>query len=389
MSSAKALRLFFILIVFFAAPAVMAQQVPPEPTQLALEVRFYPNEPPAYQAVPRTASNGAWYARFHRIKETGPNDLPVNAVNIKSVMAPDGIHVSVSVFFGELHEKEKSIAAYTIHEGEKVKTQELSQFGIDPFIIAAVNFSPAAFALPEFISKATSIEYVGIQPNVSTLPSYRVAVRNLSNKNVSALLVHVLKGGQPQMTILPQGKEGASLIPIGNAYEFDARVATRATPTPTGYAQVTLSGQVIEVSTAIFEDGSFEGDAEPALQYAASLQGDKIQLARVIGLFQTALDESQRDPATTIETLRTSLAALSLEADQALAEDVIAKFGQPVKKTPQDLKNTIQVGLRLVQSQALNETKQFQLRNPTPAPEVVHRWLASAKQRYEAWLSRL
>src|SRR5438445_6139494 len=122
---------------------------------------------------------------------------------------------------------------------------------------------------------------------------------------------------------------------------------------------------------------------------AASLQGDKIQLARVIGLFQTALDESQRDPATTIETLRTSLAALSLEADQALAEDVIAKFGQPVKKTPQDLKNTIQVGLRLVQSQALNETKQFQLRDPTPAPEVVHRWLASAKQRYEAWLSRL
>src|SRR2546429_589584 len=129
----------------------------------------------------------------------------------------------------------------------------------------------------------------------STLPSYRVAVRNLSNKNVRALLVHVLKGGQPQMSMLPQGKEGAPLIPIGNAYEFDARVATRATLTATGYAQVTLSGQVIEVSTAIFEDGSFEGDAEPALQYAANLQGDKIQLARVIGLFQTALDESQRD----------------------------------------------------------------------------------------------
>ena len=109
MSCSKSLRWFFIAIIFFAAPAVMAQQVPPELTPLALEVHFYPNEPPAYQAVPRTAPNGAWYARFHRIKETGANDLPVNAVNIKSVMAPDGIHVSVSVFFGELHEKEKAL----------------------------------------------------------------------------------------------------------------------------------------------------------------------------------------------------------------------------------------------------------------------------------------
>src|SRR2546421_5136720 len=378
-----------LLLMFAFAAVGTAQPVSSPPSQLALEVHFYPGEPPAYQRITQATAQGAWYSRFHQIKATGANDLPVNAVDIKPALTDSGIRVSVSVLFGELHEKQKAVGVYTLHEGEKIKIQELAQFGVDPFIVSAVNFSPTQLDLPEFFSKENSIDYIGIQPTASLMPSYRVAVRNLSNKNVRALLVHVLKGGQPQISMLPQGKEGAPLIPIGNAYEFDARVATRATLTATGYAQVTLSGQVIEVSTAIFADGSFEGDAEPALQYAANLEGDKIQLARVIGLFQTALDESQRDPATTIETLRTSLAALSLEADQAQAEDVIAKFGHPVKNTPQDLKNIIQAGLKLIQSQTLNETKQFQLRNPTPIPEVVHRWLASAKQRYEAWMARL
>ena len=52
MISARALLSFLILAIAFAAPAVLAQQASPEPTQLALEVYFYPKEPPTYQTVP-------------------------------------------------------------------------------------------------------------------------------------------------------------------------------------------------------------------------------------------------------------------------------------------------------------------------------------------------
>jgi len=375
------------IVTVALAPAAMSQQA--SSSQLVLEVHFYPGEPPAYQRITKSPMQGAWYSRFHQIKPAGTNDLPVNAVDIKPVFTESGIRVSVSVLFGELHEKQKSVGIYTLHEGEKIKIQELAQFGVDPFIVSAVNFSPTQLDLPEFFSKANSIDYIGIQPTVSLMPAYRIAVRDLSNKNVRAMMVRVLKGGQPQMSMLPQGKEGAPLIPIGNAYEFDVRVATRATPTPTGYTQVTLPGQVIEVSTAIFEDGSFEGDAEPALIYAATLRGERIQLARVIDLLEKTIDDSRSDPATKIDTLKTNIAMLNLEADPTTAQEAIAAFGQPVKKSPDEIKSAVEIGMKMILSHALNMTQQFQLRNPKPDPADVNRWLSNAQQRYENWLRRL
>src|SRR6266480_3350327 len=145
------------IVVVALGQAIFCQQASSSSAQLALEVYFYPNEPPAYQQIYKSQSGGAWYSRFHQIKSPGPDDLPVNAVDIKPSFTDDGIRVTVSVLFGELHEKQKQVGVYAVHQGEKVKIQELTQFGIDPFIISVVNFSPALFDLPEFISKAKSI----------------------------------------------------------------------------------------------------------------------------------------------------------------------------------------------------------------------------------------
>src|SRR5262245_5135129 len=138
--------LFGLAFLFASAPA-RSQSSLTEPARLALEIHYYPGEPPAYQPV-TTAARGAWFARFHRIKATGPNDLPVNAVDIKSILTPDGITVYVSVLFGELHEKQESVGKYTIHEGERVKIEGLTQYGIDPFTIVAILYSPSALDLP-------------------------------------------------------------------------------------------------------------------------------------------------------------------------------------------------------------------------------------------------
>ena len=377
------------LIIALAFNQVAVAQTPASSTGLALEVHFYPNEPPAFQKIYKTPSGGAWYSRFHQIKPTGPNDLPVNAVDIKPALTDSGVSITVSVLFGELHEQQKQIGVYTVHEGEKFKIEQLAQYGIDPFIISVVDFSPAVLDVPEFISKAPSIDYIGIQPAPATTPAFRVAVRNLSSKSVRAIEVRVLKGATPKLAFLPQGKEGAALIAPGNAFEFDARVATQPTPTSTGYSQVTLPGQVIEVVTAIFEDGSFEGEAQPALTFAASLRGEKIELARVIDLFQRAIDDNQSDAATRIETLKKNLALLNLEADPALAQQIMAEFGRPVNRKPEEIKGAIEVGMRTISMHALNVVKQFQLRNPNPQAAESSRWLTTVNNRYNDWLRRL
>ena len=384
-------KLVGILIGFalICSSVVHAQSNETTQAHVALQVIFYPNEQPAYQPV-RKGLSGGWYARFHRIKSAGPNDLPASAVEVKSMLTPGGVRVILSVLFGELNQQQKQVATYTLHLGEKIKTGELTQFGIDPFTITPVNFDPVALDIPEFVSKAPSIEFVGIQPAASMTPAFRVAVRNQSSKNIQALLVTVLKVGEPGWTSLPRGKEGAPLINPGGAFEFETRVAMRSSLTAAGfYTEVAIPGQVIEVTSAIFDDGSFEGDAIWPLRYAATRNGNKIQLARVINLFERAMQDNQMDPAVVAETLKTNIAMMSLEADPAWAQEAIDKIGQPVKTTAAELKTSVETGMKEILSHALNATQQFQLRNPKPVAADLQRWLGLMKTRYETWLSRL
>lgn len=390
MISARTLFWFLIVAAALATPAAMAQQIPPEPTSLALEVYFYPKEPPAYQVIPPSSPRGAWYARFGRVRGwTQPPGSPaVTAVNIKSELAEEGVRIWVSVFLGELHEQENRVASYVLHEGEKVTVRELGGLGVEPFEIKVVRLSPTVSEVPQFISKAKSIEVVVMQPNLSTLPSCDVVVRNVSTKNISALQVQVLQGGRLRIGSMPRGKEGQPLIAPGGTYEFSSRVATRAAPTPGGYAPVVLLDQIIEISSAVFDDGSFEGDSDAAIAFTGFQKGSKIQLARVVDLFERSLAASSSAPPT-LDWLKAEITTLSLEADSAAVQDLLGKLPNFQNINQPKAKNLIEIAMRGLRAEVLNDITQFQLRNRRLDPNTFHDWLRSSKQRYEVWLGRL
>lgn len=391
MSRFKFLRWFFIAVVLFAAQAAVAQQVPPDPSPLALEVHFYPNEAPAYQPVASSSRSGAWYARFGHVRNwVQPANSPaVTAVNIRSELAENGVRIWVSVFFGELHEQERPVSSYVLHEGEQTTVQELAQLGVVPFEIKAVRLTPSISEVPQFFSKAHSIEVVVMQPNFSSMPSYDVVVRNLSTRSVNALQVRVMQAGRPQTISMPQGKEGAPLIAPGGTYEFKAHLAYRAMPGPNGYAPAILPNQVIEISTAAFADDLFEGDSEPAMAFTAFQKGRKIQLARVIDLFQKVSHAIDSASSATVASFKNEVAMLSLEPDQPAVDDVHAKFPLITDKDGQRLKHLIALGMKGVRDNVLNELGQFELRNRRSDGAVFGVWLTSARNRYEAWFARL
>ena len=384
-------RLWF-LIVFaaFIPPAATAQQIIADPSPLALEVRFFPQQAPAYQHV-SSKRGGAWYARFGHVRDwkQPPDTLAVTAVNVRTEVAEDGVRVWVSVFLGEIHEQEKAVKSYILHEGEKVTVSELTQVGVEPFEIKLVRLSPLVGEAPQFVSKARSIELVVMQPNFSILPSYKVVIRNLSAKNVSALRLQTLQGGKAQIMSMPQGKEGAPLIAPGGSYELDARLATRTTQTADGNSPVILPNQVLEISLAMFDDGSFEGDSEDAIAFAALCRGRKSMLERVLSLLQKPLSSNEPATAASLDRLKSEVAALKLEADPAATEEIHNKFAGVTESDPNRLKTAIAIGMKGVQDQVLSEITQFQLRNRRADSKPIQDWLVASKERYEAWFSRL
>ena len=389
---AFAIGLLIIATANGQSPVGNGQDLTPPPTNLVVEVYYYPKEAPAYMTVSPANSppGGSWFARFREVPgwKAPSGALPVTAVDIKTLLTGDAVRVSVSVLMGKLHEQEKSVAVYSLHEGEKVRVQELAQFGVEPFELALVRVASANTDLPQFVSRAPSIELVTIQANLSTLPSHRLVLRNLSNKNVRVIMVRVLQGDRLLISGGRQEKEGKPLIFAGGVSEITSQAETRASATPGGYKPVPPENQTIEISMALFEDGSFEGDAESAAIFKAAVKGSKIQLDRIVRLMQEALQDNQSDPSTLLESLRRRVEGLNNEADSVSVKDLLGEFPSLEKKST-NLQDAIEYEMLYLRKDILDDIGRFQSQHLTLDSNSLRAWLVASQRRYAAWLSRL
>lgn len=390
----KAVALAMALAVgFLSSPTASGQQIPVQPTNLVLEVYYQQNEPPAYIVVPpaNSAPEGMWSVRFRRVPgwKTPTGSLPVRAVNVQTIQVGDRVRVLVSVFVGlKGLEQETPIAVYSLREGERVTVGQVTKVGVEPFDIVLARVGLGGGNLPPVVSKAKSIELVTIQGNLLTLPSYRVTLRNLSARNVHALFIRV---GQDrnQITSMPQGEDGAPLILAGGASEFDEPAVTNASPAPGGYQPVPSPNQTIEISTAVFDDGSFEGEIGPAILFRGYVKGRKIQLGRLVGLFQAALENNSSEPLIALELLRTNVAALGIQADPAAIQEALSEFPDLKKGSEPRFKFPIEIALTGIRKDVLGDIQRLRIINPKLDSNSFRAWLIESKKRYETWLARL
>src|ERR1044071_3958413 len=238
----RLIRLFglsILLTIGLTVPSarVFAQQDVSPPTRLALEVTFYPGRNPAYSTVPGPDSKptGAWYALFARIPSWQPpaGAQPIEAVRVISRVEGDAVSVTVSTLSGKKAvENEQRVGTYVIRETEKISIDDLKRFGIEPFQIKLVRVNPNVPPVPPVILKGVeSLVVINSMPKETTLPSYRIILRNQSSKNIVGLGVDVVSGGKVAITSKPRGIDGQPLIPAGKEYWLTVAAPNRARPT--------------------------------------------------------------------------------------------------------------------------------------------------------------
>ena len=278
-----------ILLPFVLSGAVTAQAELPQrtPNGLVLEIFYFKDTAPAYQAIFRSDGRPAtaWYGRFSRVRnwQLPAGELPVRAVNIASRVDGEVTSVIVSVLRGvKFHDQETAVGTYQLREDESVSVQELERFGVEPFRIRLKRLSPAVTHQPVVRSLAKSLEIVGIEPLTSTLPRYKLTVRNLSDKDIMALSIHVLGGGLSVMSSMPHGQEGLPLIRAGSFFESIQPLKTKSVQTPGGFTPDSPSSQETVIMAVIFEDGSYEGDSLEAARFKAYALGRKLVLTRLL-----------------------------------------------------------------------------------------------------------
>lgn len=394
----KKITLLSFLILFSIGVTVnaLAQDAAPAPTRLTLEVTYYPGQKPAYETVPgpNAKPSGAWFGSFGRIKSwQPPADAPeVEAVRVISRVEEDGVRVSVSTLSGrKALENEQPIATYLIHETEKITVKELRRFGIEPFEIRLLRVNPAIAPVPPVVLKGVdSVLVLNAMAKETTLPSFRVILRNQSSKNIVGLGVDVVADGKLQLTSKPRGIDGQPLIPGGKEYWLTVAAPNRAQSTPGGYEPRVPAGMEIQIKAAVFDDGTYEGDAETAIAVRGYLAGEKMELPKVISLLGNALNSPGTNVSEALKDLETQVSAVGSDADPQIVQTLTSEFPKAGAAASSAIKQTMEFSATTIKSNLLKEIHQLQDNEPQRLNADLYRtWLTRSRERYEKWLARL
>ncbi|HBB96162.1 MAG TPA: hypothetical protein DC054_12300 [Blastocatellia bacterium] len=398
MQRIRLVSLFTLLTIGLTVSAtnVFSQQAPSGPTGLALEITYYPGRTPAYQNVPGSDSkpSGGWFGYFARTAswQAPAGAPPAEAVRIISRVEGDAVRVTASILSGsKAFENEQPVGTYLIRETGKITIEELKHFGIEPFEIKLIRVNPNVPLVPPVVLKGVeSVVIINSMAKETTLPSYRIILRSQSNKNIVALRADIVAGGKIQTTFKPRGIDGQPLIPAGKEYWLTVAPPNRAQPTPGGYVPTSPSDQEIQIKAAVFEDGTYEGDAETAAIVGGYLAGEKMELPRLIPLLENALNSGDADLAKGLRQLDSQVSAVGSDAELGTIQSLTSKFPQGSDSAGKEIKIAIEFSATTIKSNLLKEIHTLQNEESKRLTEDLYRtWLIKTKERYEKWLARL
>jgi hypothetical protein len=381
--------LFFLLSCTCLSASAQGQQARPRPipTGLVLEVVYFKGLPPSYQVVLRSdiVNEGTIYFRFRRLSDwqLPAGALPVQGVRIAPSLEGDIVTIKVAVTRGvKFQDVEEVVTTYRLRENERVLAEDLKSFGVEPFDIKVVRTAPELSNAPPIINKTKSLEVVSQQAIVSTFPTFKLTLHNLSDKNVSALHINVVKNGKIVLSGMPHNPEYQPFIKAGGDLDLPQRLSTRAQSTPGGYEPFSPPAQDIVIATVIFEDGTYEGEVEPAGNYRAFMVGDKSELKRIVPILQvaSAAGTGAVDPAA---ELRSQLQSLSYDIDEADFASLVQAF--PSLKA-ESLRAAAEGSVHHMRRELLQDLERFQ---STAGVKDFQSWLDGNSKRYSSWLARL
>ncbi len=373
-----------LLIIIACNSLIFSQKI--EPSGLVLEVTFadgiFPH--PAQIDVHKDKSHGAWFAKFPKTLEAKSIEKSetVRAINFVTNIEKDKVNVKVSVFKGEkFFDKEELVALYSLGVGDEVIINKLEQFGVQPIKITLVKIAPTVSILPTIVNKTESLQVVGLEPNYSTLPSYKVKIFNNSAKAVKGIHIRTKIGDRTLISTTPRNRDGEDLIKAGESFEKII---------PNNYKQTSVSKnqnlevqpeQIFEIITAVFEDGSYEGDARQAMDILSFYQGEEIHLKRSIPILYELLGEADLDK------ISTNLSALKIIVDDSDLEKLFDKFPNLLNKNKPRPGLPVEISTRGNKKRLIDEFNE--VKATAKSSSDIKNWLKTTIERYENWLTRI
>ena len=365
-----------------ATPSTTANKSTPP---LALEIFYNPTLPPAYLRIEGVdvKPHWIWVTRFLTLPgwQLPAGEQRINAVRITSQWNGETAEVQVTLLRGvNFYDKEEVVTSYQTGLDEPRVISKLESHGIQPFKITLVSPKGVAPPPPSLENRTMSVEVLKIETEGLPLPAYRVTFRNLSAKNLVALKLMDYRGGQGPGSVFFQGEDGRPLI-LSNGTLTKHISAYLPEKKGETYTPGAGGAHALIISTAVFTDGTFEGDLQSACMYEQFVFGRKAWLKRALQIFEEQL--SQSDDSQAPQQLKqriNSLKHAGTQAERLLSSVVSSQCSRPAAFVERTFAAE---NLKVINDLDVIITTR-------PKPSIVFReWLESTRQRYRLWLNNL
>jgi hypothetical protein len=378
-----------VFVGLCACAAVNAQGPSPAraPERLVVQVEYFKGAPLSYETVP----GGSWFGRFGLTPAASARaaEETVRAVDVKT--RPDGarVEIKVGVYVGARHfDRLDEVGTYYASAGETVDATDLERFGVKPFRMTVLRVSDAAVAPPTIVNRTQSIEAVVSEFETSPMPRVTVTLRNLSSKRILAAELNEVFDGKELINTYLAGQEGKALMGPGGTSQ-KSMVAITGRPTQTDWMPETAESVV--VTSAVFDDYTYEGDVHTAASKRAWDEGERVQLPRLLALVREAR-ASSRGAATpdAVKRFRAKLSALSYDAPAQSVDSIMKAYAGLKPADREQVESAISVSMHELRRGLLDDMKRFGDASATATPEDdFGEWLKSKQERFEQWLARL
>jgi hypothetical protein len=309
------------------------------------------------------------------------------SVSLAAEHVGDAIRITLFIFHNEssnpdlsTERKARMTASYSylLHEGESIRPAELTQLGIEPFelkvmVAKARVLNPGA----EFpiVNNTTALTVERLEGH---LEGYRLWLKNTSSKNVMAFNV---AGGRTGF-----GAEGRRNTPA---------IAAGATSDEIRLGMV--DGRGITITFAVFEDGTFEGDARQAAPILAKAEGMKIQAPDVLRKIDQTLGVSDNELVEAFDKTESELWLIPEAIDKPSALELLKiRFPSLDEKTWRALYEDLKGGLYDARNIALADMgvsrrsireRQRRIRDDAEASRSLRATLEEVKHTLEGIIS--
>lgn len=287
-------------------------------------------------------------------------------------------HIRVSIGTGEFFDAgDYQVGDFKLSSNQRATVPAVTKFGLSPLRVGVMKIVRQPVGKPRFVNLTESISLESMEAN--NLPDpFKLTLKNNSARDLIAIQYNTF--GAKGFLDLKWFSSGLlkPLVKASENYKLEVNSEDKSCGDEEGYSPKQL--HKIDLVSAVFADGTYEGEPGLAALVKGTALGNRRNLERVIQSIGYLTDAAEL--AQQLDYLQQNM---NEEADPYLVDTLRAMFPTITADGTDALTNYIRSGMHEVKTSLLTDAQHLQALSKYNNPKLSKRGVETTKAKYERW----